>query len=221
MSTQEEKAQEKAADIERMKRSLFESNKSTDPRLVPGTVSQSVPLMTAVGQHSPVQPEQGRGVEKTESFLAAQSLPEPARDEPQQETTIEPIETSLADGIRKFRASPDVVRSNVRVSDDVFSRVTAFFANNRVKKVDILSYLLFAFLPKRKPSAHLPQWLLQIPPVAPHRLNLVYFDNESLSDRFTEICTVYGVTRVDLIENIVRHYLPPAGRVYPPKRPRR
>jgi hypothetical protein len=211
MSTPEEKAQEKAADIERMKRSLFESNKSTDPRLVPGTVSQSVPLMTTVGQHSPVQPEQGRGVEETE----------PARDEPRQETTIEPIETSLADGIRKFRASPDVVRSNVRVSDDVFSRVTAFFANNRVKKVDILSYLLFAFLPKRKPSGHLPQWLLQIPPVAPHRLNLVYFDNESLSDRFTEICTVYGVTRVDLIENIVRHYLPPAGRVYPPKRPRR
>jgi hypothetical protein len=36
MSTQEEKAQEKAADIERMKRSLFESNKSTDPRVVPG-----------------------------------------------------------------------------------------------------------------------------------------------------------------------------------------
>jgi hypothetical protein len=87
------------------------------------------------------------------------------RHEPQ-ETTIEPIETSLADRIRKFRASPDVVRSNVRVSDDVFSRVTAFFANNRVKKVDILSYLLFAFLPKRKPSGHLPQWLLQIPPVA-------------------------------------------------------
>jgi hypothetical protein len=80
----------------------------------------------------------------------------------------------------------------------VFSRVTAFFANNRVKKVDILSYLLFAFLPKRKPSGHLPQWLLQIPPVAPHRLNLAYFDNEALSDRFTEICTVYGVTRVDL-----------------------
>jgi len=103
----------------------------------------------------------------------------------------------------------------------VFSRVTAFFANNQVKKVDILSYLLFAFLPKRKPSGHLPQWLLQIPPVAPHRLNLAYFDNEALSDRFTEICTVYGVTRVDLIENIVRHYLPPAGRAYPPKRPRR
>jgi hypothetical protein len=32
--------------------------------------------------------------------------------------------------------------------------------------------------------------------------------------------SVYGVTRVDLIENIVRHYLPPAGRVYPPKRPK-
>jgi hypothetical protein len=55
----------------------------------------------------------------------------------------------------------------------------------------------------------------------PHRLNLAYFDNEVLSDRFTEICTVYGVTRVDLIENIVRHYLPPAGRAYPPKPPRR
>jgi hypothetical protein len=51
MTTKEDKAQEKAADIERMKRRLFESNKSTDPRLVPGIVSQSVPLMTTVGQH--------------------------------------------------------------------------------------------------------------------------------------------------------------------------
>jgi hypothetical protein len=49
--TKEDKAQEKAADIERMKRRLFESNKSTDPRLVPGIVPQSVPLMTTVGQH--------------------------------------------------------------------------------------------------------------------------------------------------------------------------
>ena len=46
-----DKAQEKAADIQRMKRKLFESNKSTDPSLVPGIVSQSVPLMTTVGQH--------------------------------------------------------------------------------------------------------------------------------------------------------------------------
>jgi len=36
MITKEDKAQEKAADIERMKRRLFESNKSTDPRLVSG-----------------------------------------------------------------------------------------------------------------------------------------------------------------------------------------
>jgi hypothetical protein len=42
---------EKAADIERMKRRLFESDKSTDPRLVPGIVSKSVPLMTTVDQH--------------------------------------------------------------------------------------------------------------------------------------------------------------------------
>ena len=33
MITKEDKAQEKAADIQRMKRKLFESNKSTDPSL--------------------------------------------------------------------------------------------------------------------------------------------------------------------------------------------
>jgi len=49
----------------------------------------------------------------------------------------------------------------------------------------------------------------------------LYLEDRSLSDRFTYITTVYGVTRVDLIENIVRHCLPPAGRVYPPKRRRR
>ena len=43
-------------------------------------------------------------------------------------------------------------------------------------------------------SATKHQWLLQIPPLATHRLNLVYFDNDSISDRFTEISDRPGLS---------------------------
>ena len=157
--------------------------------------------------------------------IAAGCLYAQAVDEKSVQTAVElpvqPIKTSLAEAIRKFRVPDEVIRSNVRVSDDVFSRVTEFFANNPPSKLDILTYLIFTYLPRVVPSGRVPPWLLEVPPENPRRLNLVYLEDHSLSDRFTHITTVYGVTRVDLIENIVRHSLPPAGRIYPPKHRRR
>jgi hypothetical protein len=210
---EEEKARQRAAELEKLKQSLFTSNKSTDPRLVTAAVQPSVSLMTPV---SPLQEHpEARGEEHPEQLI------EQVLVRPEAESPVPPIETSLAESIRKFRAPAEVIRSNVRVSDDVFSRVTAFFANNPASKLDILTYLLFTYLPRVTPSGRVPPWLLEVPPENLRRLNLVYLEDRSLSERFTQITTVHGVTRVDLIENIVRYALPPAGRVYPPKRRRR
>jgi hypothetical protein len=214
----EEKARQRATELEKLKQSLFDSNKSTDPRLVTAAVQPSVSLMAPVSPQAE-RPEVSEEGEKYPEQLVEQR--EPAAVQTAIELAVQPIETSLAEAIRKFRAPDEVIRSNVRVSDDVFSRVTAFFANNPASKLDILTYLLFTYLPRVTPSGRVPPWLLEVPPESLRRLNLVYLEDRSLSDRFTHITTVNGVTRVDLIENIVRHSLPPAGRVYPPKRRRR
>jgi len=214
----EEKARLREAELDKLKQSLFESNKSTDPRLVVAAVQPSVSLMAPIAPQIE-QPEVSEGGERYPAQFVEQ--PQPAPVQPAVELPVQPIETSLAEAIRKFRAPDEVVRSNVRVSEDVFSRVTAFFANNPASKLDILTYLLFTYLPRPTPSGRVPPWLLEIPPENLRRFNLVYLEDRSLSDRFTQITTVHGVTRVDLIENIVRHCLPPAGRVYPPKRRRR
>ena len=210
----EEKARQRALELEKLKRSLFDSNTSTDPRLVTAAVQPSVSLM------APVPPR----AERAEVSEGGEKYPDVSieqRERVSVQTAIEPIKTSLAEAIRKFRVPDEVIRSNVRVSDDVFSRVTEFFANNPPSKLDILTYLIFTYLPRVVPSGRVPPWLLEVPPENPRRLNLVYLEDHSLSDRFTHITTVYGVTRVDLIENIVRHSLPPAGRIYPPKHRRR
>lgn len=214
----EEKVRQRALELERLKQSLFDSNKSTDPRLVTAAVQPSVSLMAPVPPRAE-RPEVSEGGEK----YPDESIEQRERVSVQTavELPVQPTKTSLAEAIRKFRVPDGVIRSNVRVSDDVFSRVTEFFANNPPSKLDILTYLIFTYLPRVVPLGRVPPWLLEVPPENPRRLNLVYLEDHSLSDRFTHITTVYGVTRVDLIENIVRHSLPPAGRIYPPKHRRR
>jgi hypothetical protein len=219
--SEEEKAQQRAAELEKLKQSLFNSNKSTDPRLVTAAVQPSVSLMAPV--QPPGEPPEGSGGGEQDPAQAIEQPPPAAEavEAPAAEPPIQPIERSLAGAMRKFRAPDEVNRSNVRVSDDVFSRVTAFFVNNPVSKLDILTYLLFTYLPRVTPSVRAPSWLLEAPPESLRHRNLVYLEDQSLSDRFTQITAVHGVTRVDLIENIVRHYLPPPTRLYPPKRRRR
>ena len=105
---EEEKARQRAAELEKLKQSLFISNKSTDPRLVTAAVQPTVSLMAPV---SPLQehPEaRGVGEEYPEQLI------EPASVRPAAESPVPPIETSLAESIRKFRARADVIRSNVR-----------------------------------------------------------------------------------------------------------
>ncbi|MGA8655238.1 MAG: hypothetical protein WB586_03750 [Chthoniobacterales bacterium] len=217
--SEEERAQQRAAELEKLRQSLFNSNKSTDPRLVTAAVQPSVSLMAPV-QPPAESPKVSGGGEQFAEHVIEQPAPL-AAEALSEEPPIQPIETSLAEAMRKFRAPDEVNRSNVRVSDDVFSRVTAFFVNNPVSKLDILTYLLFTYLPRVTPSGRAPPWLLEVPPESLRHRNLVYLEDQSLSDRFTQLTAVHGVSRVDLIENIVRHYLPPPSRLYPPKRRRR
>ena len=144
----EEKVRQRAIEVERLKQSLFDSNKSTDPRLVTAAVQPAVSLM------APVPPR----AERLEVSEGGEKYPDESIEQRERvsiqtavELPVQPIKTSLAEAIRRFRAPDEVIRSNVRVSDDVFSRVTEFFANNPPSKLDILTYLIFTYLPRVVP----------------------------------------------------------------------
>jgi len=59
----EEKVRQRALELERLKQSLFDSNKSTDPRLVTAAVQPSVSLMAPVPPRTE-RPEVSEGGEK-------------------------------------------------------------------------------------------------------------------------------------------------------------
>jgi hypothetical protein len=71
---EEEKARQRAAELEKLKQSLFISNKSTDPRLVTAAVQPTVSLMAPL---SPLQehPEaRGVGEEYPEQLIEPASV---------------------------------------------------------------------------------------------------------------------------------------------------
>jgi hypothetical protein len=108
-------------------------------------------------------------------------------------------------------------RGSVRVSEDVFSRVTMIFASQRIDKILVLSYLLYKYVPVEG-SQRVPKWLLDTPPKVPRPRILVFIKDESLARRLSDTAIRFGVTETDIIENIVRKHLPEAPFQYKPKR---
>jgi hypothetical protein len=129
-------------------------------------------------------------------------------------------EAAIAEIARAARAFPypeTLGRGSVRVSEDVFSRITMIFAKQRIDKILILSYLLYNHVPAEN-SPRVPKWLLETPPKALRPRILVFIKDESLAKRLSDTAVRFGVTEADIIENIVRRHLPEAPFQYKPKR---
>jgi len=123
----------------------------------------------------------------------------------------------IARAARAFGYPETLGRGSVRVSEDVFSRVTMIFAKQRIDKILILSYLLYSHVPPEN-SQRVPKWLLETPPKALRPRILVFIKDESLSRRLSDTAVRFGITEADIIENIVRRHLPEAPFQYKPKR---
>jgi len=129
-------------------------------------------------------------------------------------------EAAIAEIARAARAFPypeTLGRGSVRVSEDVFSRITMVFAKQRIDKILILSYLLYNQVPAEN-SPRVPKWLLETPPKALRPRILVFIKDESLAKRLSDTAVRFAVTEADIIENIVRRHLPEAPFQYKPKR---
>jgi hypothetical protein len=108
-------------------------------------------------------------------------------------------------------------RGSVRVSEDVFSRITMIYARARIDKILVLSYLLYVYVPVEG-LQRVPKWLLEAPPKMPRPRILVFIKDESLARRLSDTAIRFGVTEADIVENIVRKHVPEAPFQYKPKR---
>jgi hypothetical protein len=131
--------------------------------------------------------------------------------------TTEATITEIARAAREY-AYPDVPsRGSVRISEDVFSRITMIYAKARIDKILVLSYLLYSHVPAEG-LQRIPRWLLEPPPKMPRPRILVFIKDESLARRLSDTAIRFGVTEADIVENIVRKHVPEAPFQYKPKR---
>jgi hypothetical protein len=132
-------------------------------------------------------------------------------------TTVEAAITEIARAAKEFPYPDTSGRGSVRISEDVFSRVTMIFAKQRIDKILVLSYLLYSHVPAEG-LQRVPRWVLETPPKMPRPRILVFIKDEALARRLSDTAIRFGVTEADIIENIVRKHLPEALFQYKPKR---
>ena len=123
----------------------------------------------------------------------------------------------IARAAREFPYPDTPGRGSVRISEDVFSRVTMIFAKHRIDKILVLSYLLYSHVPAEG-LGRVPRWVLESPPKMHRPRILVFIKDEGLARRLSDTAIRFGVTEADIIENIVRKHLPEAPFQYKPKR---
>jgi hypothetical protein len=177
---------------------------------------------------APLSTEEERGGAPSVSLSHAE--PEPAKEQAAavsseevlvlrkpEPSAVEAAITEIARAAREYPYPETSGRGSVRVSEDTFSRITMIFANQRIDKILVLSYLLYRHVPAEG-SPRVPQWLLETPPKVPRPRILVFIKDESLAKRLSDTAIRFGVTEADIIENIVRKHLPEAPFQYKPKR---
>ena len=240
--TEEEKEKQRRVDLERLRQQTLENNKSFDPRLIRRpSVQLYSPTLTPdlvmpatkepEGSSAAVQPkvEAGQAIERAlvpqspvekPSELVRSEEPPPAPAE-----RIKPasrIEESMAEKMSKLKKAADATKNNVRVTEQVFSCVTDFAIIRGVDKVNVVTYLLYAHLPKKDQSFKTtPEYLIKEPPDGPRNRDLTFFEDPGLTERLSWVSSTYGLPRVDIIENIILDNLPIVEKKYPPKRRRK
>jgi hypothetical protein len=238
----EEKEKQRRADLERLRQQTLENNKSFDPRLIRRPTVQlyspTVPpdLVTPATKKTEelsaaVQPtvQMDQAVEYAlvpESPVEKPSEPVRSEESPTApEERIKPssrITESMAEKMSKLKKAADATKNNVRVTEQVFSCVTDYAVIRGVDKINVVTYLLYAHLPKKDQSFKTaPEYLIKEPPDGPRNRDLTFFEDPGLTERLGWVSSTYGLPRVDIIENIILDNLPIVDKKYPPKRRRK
>jgi hypothetical protein len=122
--------------------------------------------------------------------------------------------------IKAFRTTEPARRITVTVSEEVFSRVSHLHFVERVGKLEIMSFLMERYVPKDRPEK-LPRFLVREIEDEDQPRYLTFFEDLKLAERLDWLKAKHGFTKVAVVENIVRHALPPAPFKVPPTKRRR
>lgn len=242
--TEEEKEKQRQADLERLRQQTFENNKSFDPRLT-RRPSVQLPSPTAtLGALTPttlksedlalpdvlqVPVEKSQDIENRpipqSSVETLSMLARPEERPPKAAEKIKPlasIEESRAEEMLRLKRPADATKNNVRVTELAFSCVTDYAIIRGVDKVNVVTYLLYAHLPKKVQSPKSPpEYLIKEPPEGPRNRDLTFFEDPALTERLSWVSSTYGLPRADVIENIILNNLPIVEKKYPPRRRRK
>jgi hypothetical protein len=240
--TDEEKEKQRRADLERLRQQTLENNKSFDPRLIrrPTVQLYSPTVPPDLVMPARKEPEESSAAiqptvqadQAIEDALVPESPvekpSEPVRSEESPtapEERIKPpsrIMESMAEKMSKLKKAADATKNNVRVTEQVFSCVTDYAVIRGVDKINVVTYLLYAHLPKKDQSFKTaPEYLIKEPPDGPRNRDLTFFEDPGLTERLGWVSSTYGLPRVDIIENIILDNLPIVEKKYPPKRRRK
>jgi hypothetical protein len=242
--TEEEKENQRRADLDRLRQQTIENNKSFDPRLTrrsnvqllspSATLGVAKSTTTDSGESVPPIPSQPEvdpsplienrpipqvPVEPLSVFVRSEERPSKSLER------IKPlasIEESRAEEILRLKRPADATKNNVRVTELTFNCVTDYAIIRGVDKVNVVTYLLYAHLPKKVQSAKSPpEYLIKEPPEGPRNRDLTFFEDAALTERLSWLSSTYGLPRVDVIENIILNNLPIVEKKYPPRRRRK
>jgi hypothetical protein len=240
--TDEEKEKQRRADLERLRQQTLENNKSFDPRLIrrptvqlfsPTVTPDLVAPATKEPEESSAAVQPTVQVDQAIEYALVPESPvekpaEPVRSEespaaPAERTKPPPrITESVTEKMSKLKKTADATKNNVRVTEQVFSCVTDYAVIRGVDKVNVVTYLLYAHLPKKDQSFKTaPEYLIKEPPDGPRNRDLTFFEDPGLTERLGWVSSTYGLPRVDIIENIILDNLPIVEKKYPPKRRRK
>ena len=238
--TEEEKEKQRQSDLARLRQQTLENNKSFDPRLTrradvqlfsPSLTASPVTSATKQPEEAPpptaVQPaaEPDQHIENPQPLVEPSELGGSEERLPKLAERIQPpssTEEPMAEQMLKLRRAADATKNNVRVTEQVFSCVTDYAIIRGVDKVNVVTYLLYAHLPKKSQPAKRPsEYLIKEPPEGPRNRDLTFFEDPGLTERLSWVSSTYGLPRVDIIENIILHNLPIVEKKYPPKRRRK
>jgi hypothetical protein len=240
--TDEEKEKQRRADLDRLRQQTLENNKSFDPRLIR---RPTVQLYSPTVVPDPVTPAAKKPEESSDAAeptvqgdqaiadalvpeSPAEKPPEPVRSEESPAAPAERmkppsrITESMAEKMSKLKKAADATKNNVRVTEQVFSCVTDYAIIRGVDKINVVTYLLYAHLPKKEQSFKTaPEYLIKEPPDGPRNRDLTFFEDPGLTERLGWVSSTFGLPRVDIIENIILDNLPIVEKKYPPKRRRK
>ena len=240
--TDEEKEKQRRADLDRLRQQTLENNKSFDPRLIRRPTVRLYSPTVAPDLVTPAanKPEESSdAVEPTvqaDQAIAYALVPESPAEKPSEpvrseESPAAPAERikppsriteSMAEKISKLKKAADATKNNVRVTEQVFSCVTDYAIIRGVDKVNVVTYLLYAHLPKKAQSFKTaPEYLIKEPPDGPRNRDLTFFEDPGLTERLGWVSSTFGLPRVDIIENIILDNLPIVEKKYPPRRRRK